>query len=257
MPIDHGFRGLTFPYVASPQVLHALGIDASTVLPSTELLTSIQGDVTLLDIATRPDPDAPRAAVQRVGLPTYTSAPNSLITPSAMRAHGWVSARASWLVESARPLTTAQITAARHAAAATGLAIETRSTEDGLTTLRTVATITGAVVALAILAMTIGLLRGETAGDLRTLTAVGAGARSRRAVAATTAAALAARGVVLSVAGAYTAMAAAYHAELGRLVPVPVVDLLLLAIGLPAAAAAGGWLLAGREPRTFARQALE
>ena len=40
-------------------------------------------------------------------------------------------------------------------------------------------------------------------------------------------------------------------------VPVPATDLIILAVGLPVAAALAGWLLAGREPRSFARQALE
>ena len=50
---------------------------------------------------------------------------------------------------------------------------------------------------------------------------------------------------------------ASYHADLGRLVPVPLAQLVPLAIGTPLLAAAAGWLLAGREPRTFARQELE
>jgi putative ABC transport system permease protein len=38
---------------------------------------------------------------------------------------------------------------------------------------------------------------------------------------------------------------------------VPVTDLVILLIGLPLAAAAGGWLFAGREPPAVARQPLE
>jgi putative ABC transport system permease protein len=38
---------------------------------------------------------------------------------------------------------------------------------------------------------------------------------------------------------------------------VPVVDLVLILVGLPVLAAAGGWLLAGREPAGIARQPLE
>ena len=39
--------------------------------------------------------------------------------------------------------------------------------------------------------------------------------------------------------------------------PVPIAHLLALGIGLPVAATIAGWLLAGREPRGFARQALD
>lgn len=38
---------------------------------------------------------------------------------------------------------------------------------------------------------------------------------------------------------------------------VPLLDYLLLLAALPAAAAAGGWLLAGRDPARIARQPLE
>ena len=41
-----------------------------------------------------------------------------------------------------------------------------------------IATAAGALLALAILAMTVGLIRSESAGDLRTLTATGATAGS-------------------------------------------------------------------------------
>jgi putative ABC transport system permease protein len=38
---------------------------------------------------------------------------------------------------------------------------------------------------------------------------------------------------------------------------VPVTDVLILLVGMPLAAAAGGWLLAGREPPAVARQPIE
>ena len=43
-----------------------------------------------------------------------------------------------------------------------------------------IATGAGALLALAILAITVGLIRSESAGDLRTLTATGATATIRR-----------------------------------------------------------------------------
>jgi len=38
---------------------------------------------------------------------------------------------------------------------------------------------------------------------------------------------------------------------------VPLTDVLILLVGLPLIAAAGGWLLAGREPEAIARQPLD
>ena len=53
------------------------------------------------------------------------------------------------------------------------------------------------LVALGVLAMTVGLIRSETAGDLRTLTATGASSATRRTLNAATAGALALLGGIL------------------------------------------------------------
>ena len=257
-PIANGFRGLGLAYVATPELLQHYGIDLAAD-DTTELLTSKSGDVMLLDTSAPPPRNATytAAGVRRATLPTYTSAPNSLITAAAMKRHGWTAQRVGWFVETSAPLTTAQIAAARDAAAANGLAIEVRDSQDGIAAVRTIATSVGALLALAIVAMTIGLIRSEAGRDLRTLTATGASASTRRAITATTAGALALLGVVLGTIGAYVALVAAYHADLGQLTPLPIANLLELVVGLPIVAAAAGWLLAGREPKRFARQALD
>ena len=69
-----------------------------------------------------------------------------------------------------------------------------------------IATGAGALLALGILAMTVGLIRSESAGDLRTLTATGATPRIRRTLTATTAGALALLAALLGVAGAYVVL---------------------------------------------------
>jgi putative ABC transport system permease protein len=105
--------------------------------------------------------------------------------------------------------------------------------------------------------MTVGLIRGEAAGELRTLTATGATSGTRRTLTAVTSGALALLGVLLGAAGAYLALIAGYNDDLGALGRVPVAHLAVTLIGLPLTAAAVGWLLAGREPSTLARQPLE
>lgn len=247
-------RMVAVAFVATPALLRHYGIDPSTIGDRTDLLTARKGNLSLVDVTTR---GGAHPTTERVDLPSYTSAPSALLTEGALRRHGWHEARTGWLIESKRPLTSTQIAAARSAAAVAGLTIETRSGQAGLATLRTIATVSGGLLALAVIAMTIGLIRGESAGDLRTLTATGAGGRTRRTLTASTAGALALLGVVLGAAGAYAALVAGYHSELGRLLPLPLRDLALLAVGLPAIATVAGWLLAGREPRTFSRQALE
>jgi putative ABC transport system permease protein len=161
-----------------------------------------------------------------------------------------------WLLESSRPLTSEQITDARDLAAGTGLTIEVRRESTSLAKPIAIATGAGALLALAILAMTVGLIRSESAGDLRTLTATGATSRIRRTLTAATAGALALLGALLGVAGAYLVLAATYLEELGYLSRIPILSLVLIVVGVPLAATAAGWLLAGREPPAIARPAI-
>jgi len=48
-----------------------------------------------------------------------------------------------------------------------------------------------------------------------------------------------------------------YHDDLGYLSRIPVLPLILIVLGLPLAAAAASWLLAGREPPAIARPVIE
>jgi putative ABC transport system permease protein len=184
-------------------------------------------------------------------------APTSFITLDGLRRRGWKQIPSGWLVESSRPLTSEQIADARELAADAGLAIEVQRESSSHAELSAIATAAGALLALAILAMTVGLIRSETAADLRTLTAAGAASRVRRALTAATAGALALLGALLGVAGAYVVVAATYLDDLGYLSRIPALYLVLMVVGVPLAAAAAGWLLAGREPPAIARPAIE
>ena len=62
------------------------------------------------------------------------------------------------------------------------------------------------LVALGVLAMTVGLIRSETTSDLRTLTAAGASTWTRRWLVGATAGALGLLGGVLGVVGAHLAV---------------------------------------------------
>jgi putative ABC transport system permease protein len=106
--------------------------------------------------------------------------------------------------------------------------------------------------------MTVGLIRSESAADLRTLTATGASGRTRRTISASTAGALGLTGALLGTVVAYVAVLCLFRSELSqRMGDIPVLDLVLVVAGLPLVAAAGAWLLAGREPPAFARQPIE
>jgi putative ABC transport system permease protein len=165
---------------------------------------------------------------------------------------------AGWLIHTAAPLSPAQINSARQAAVAAGLTIETKNGAPSLAELRNYAAGSGILLALAVLAMTVGLIRGEASADLRTLSANGASARTRRAITATTAGALGVTGALLGTAIGYAAITALFRSELSeRLTPLPILDILIVVVGLPLIATIGGWLLAGREPPAVARQPIE
>jgi putative ABC transport system permease protein len=72
-----------------------------------------------------------------------------------------------------------------------------------------------------------------------------------------TAGALALLGAVLGTAGAYAGLSARYADDLAALRPVPVANLLTIAIDLPIVAATAAWVLAGREPPSVARSPMD
>jgi putative ABC transport system permease protein len=258
------YRSQSQLYVATPAVLEYLGIDPSTIDPSTDFLVdrSVAANELVIPSMTSRRMFAV-ANVQKIETGQHLfggdsgRTPANFITLAGLRRHGWTQIPAGWLVESSRPLTSDQIANARDVAAEAGLTIEVRRESNPPTKVMAIATAAGALLALCILAMTVGLIRGESAGDLRTLTATGASSRIRRTLTAATAGALALLGGLLGVAGAYVVLAATYYDDLGYLSDVPVLYLALAVIGVPVAAAAAGWLLAGREPPAIARPVIE
>ena len=146
-------------------------------------------------------------------------------------------------------------------AAANDMSIETKNSIPSTSVILNWATVFGIVLALGILAMSVGLIRSETANDLRTLTATGADGWTRRTITAVTAGALGLVGAVLGTVAAYIG-AIAYSFDnkldgLGSLKNIPTGNLLVILVGMPLIAAVAGWLLAGREPAVIARQPME
>lgn len=241
-------RILTFLYVGSPELLHIYDVELDAIPTQVEVLTVETGDVWF-------EPMVPELVTRSRQLtPGYTSLPGSFITPAALSQRGWGTARASWLIETNTPISDDQFTEVRELAASAGITVEARDDQADLASLRTGATVMGTLVALGILALTVGLIRSEAQADLRTLTASGATSRIRRALAAATAGALGLLGAILGTVVAYLGFAAAYLDNLAPLLPVPLVHLIAIVIGVPAIAAASGWLLAGAEPTTLARR---
>jgi putative ABC transport system permease protein len=244
-------------YVSTPELLAHYGIDAASIPAGTSAITSRTDHIVIVDPGVGRDDGDGQPATRVAGLPGDSSDPNTLVTESAMQRFGWQARRVAWLITLPGAPTAAQLDAARTAAARAGYAIETRQAPASRASLQDWATIIGIVLALLIIVMSIGLLRSESAGDVRTLTANGAPTRVRRSIAASTAGTLALLGAVLGVLGAYLAAISAFHADLSRLTPVPVTQLLGILVGLPVLAAALAWLAAGRQPSTISRRSLD
>ena len=101
--------------------------------------------------------------------------PNTVITEQAVKALRETPVPVGWLIQAPSALTAVQVNAARQAAVGLGTTIETKSGQLSLGEISNGATIGGLLLALGVLAMTVGLIRSETVRDLRTLTAAGAG----------------------------------------------------------------------------------
>jgi putative ABC transport system permease protein len=268
----HGSGTGGFLYVATPALLKAFGIRASEVNPAADVLTAraglpSTGGLALVSgtfVAQSP-PGCPAGmcilspVIQQVGkLPAGTSMPNTVIMPSAVRALHETVVPVGWLIQARAALTPVQINAARQAAVALGTTVETKNGQLSLGQISGGATIGGLLLALGVLAMTVGLIRSETAGDLRTLTATGAGGRTRRALTGVTAGTIALLGAALgAVTGCLAAVAWAHSNLTQTFGNVPWPDLGLLVIGMPLIGAAAGWLLGGRAPSAVSRQPLE
>ena len=255
-------------YVATPALLADFGIRPSQVDPDADIVSIRPGlgsvpDMQLIygDLG---NPQANPSAAdnpkiqQLAALPSGTSAPNTVITRHAIQQYQLQTSLDGWFIQARQPLTSAQISSARQIAASAGVTVETKSGELGLNQISDGATVLGLVIALGVLVMSVGLVRSETSGELRTLTATGASSRIRRTITSATAGAISLLGAVLGAAGATIVGVAWARSSLTiTFGDFPVLDLLAVLAGLPLVAVVGGWLLAGRQPQVIARQPLE
>jgi putative ABC transport system permease protein len=282
--IQHAAAGRSYSgplYVATPQLLKDFGINQSALDPTAEVLSMRPGFDALSKMqivygnyfagggppggggggawpCPKNDCLANPLIQEETSLPAGTSAPNTVITEYAVRKLGLTPITSGWLIQTTQPLSAAQLSGARSTASVAGLNIETKSSIPTSATITDWATIVGIVLALGILAMTIGLIRSETAGELRIIVATGASSGTRRSMTAATAGALALIGAVIGTAAAYVAVIGFSRTNaldgLSSLTAVPVTNLLSVLIGMPVVAAVVGWFAAWREPKGVSRQ---
>jgi putative ABC transport system permease protein len=249
-------------YVATPALLRALHIDAHAIRPDTDVITGrrVHHDIlTLVPLGTpgRSGVVARTATAQTMNVPKDEFEPRALITAHGLRHFGLTTTPVGWLIRAPRTITPAQLSRADTVASNTGTNLESHHIEPSYTQLRDDATTAGILVALGVLAMTVGLIRSETARDLRTLAATGATSTARRTLTGTTAGTLALLGALLGTATAYLALIAWHRSDLHPLTRVPYGNLVTIVVVLPALAFIAGWLLAGREPGELGRRPVE
>ena len=275
-------------YVATPQLLRAFGIAQSQIDPNADVLSARPGlsGISGLDLnwstnangAAAPGPfgngGSPQSCtaangclahpvIQELGaLPAGTSAPNTVITEQAMRQFNIQATTNDWLVVGSQPFTAAQISSAQQAASTTQLSVESKNDQPSSSAVISWATIFGIVTALGVLGMSVGLVRSETASDLRTLAATGASSVTRRTLTAVTAGALGFLGALLGTLGGYVGVIGflrsnSLNGGISALGNIPVGDLLVILLAMPAFAVIVGWILAGREPQVIAHQPID
>lgn len=278
-------------YVGTPALLATFGISARDVERDADVLTmrglsGLSGMQLLFGASGKGGPSSnpcppheclANPVIEQVNkLPSGTSAPNTVITEHAMRSLGLNASLWAWFIQTPQPLSGAEIASARETLAADdaaifppkelsingGLSMETKNDAPNSWEVTDWATLFGILLALAILAMSVGLVRSETAGDLRTLAATGASSSTRRTLTAITAGALGFLGALLGTLAGYVGVLGwvrdnSLNGGIGALANVPVANLLLIVFGIPLLATAIGWLLAGREPAAMSRPAIE
>jgi putative ABC transport system permease protein len=271
-------------YVATPQLLRAFGIKASEIDPNADVLSSRPGLSGVSNMTftygsgngngpgSGPPPQSRCSAatdclanpvIQEVGaLPSGTSAPNTVITEHAMKEFHIQATTTDWLVQGTQAFSASEIANAQLAASTTQLSVESKNDQPTSFAVITWATVFGIVIALGVLGMSVGLIRSETASDLRTLAATGASSYTRRTLSAVTAGALGFLGALLGTVGGYIGLIGwlrgnSLNGGISSLGNVPVADLLFILLAMPAFAALVAWLFAGREPTSMAHQPIE
>jgi putative ABC transport system permease protein len=277
-------------YVGTPALLRAYGINPSSIPSNVDVLTSrpgLAGSGVQLSLsggkgfgggpggpgsaAGDANPCPPSSCVahpvvlEESQLPTGTSAPNTVILESALhRLH--IASQSSldgWALQAHDPITSAQITNAQSLAASTNLSVESKNDEPSSAEIVNWATVFGIALALGILAMSVGLIRSETASELRTLTATGASSRTRRSLTAVTAGGLAFLGALLGTAAAYVGLAGWFRSNsleggLSDIIDhIPWINLFFIVVAMPVVATIIGWVLAGQEPKGIATRPME
>ncbi len=270
-------------YVATPALLRAYGINPSSIPSNVDVLSSrpgLAGSGVQLTFGggskggggpgnynqCTPNQCLAHPVVQEESqLPMGTSSPNTVITESALQRLHLTSQNSlgGWMILANSSITAAQLRTANSLAASGDLSIESKNDAPTSAEIVNWATVFGIALALGVLAMSVGLIRSETASELRTLTATGASSRTRRSLTAVTAGGLAFLGALLGTAAAYIGLFGWFNSNALEggvsdiISHVPWDNLFFIVIAMPVVATLIGWVLAGREPTGIGSRPME
>jgi putative ABC transport system permease protein len=201
-------------------------------------------------------PQRERVEAVEVDLPTAANLPIFFLSEEEVARRGLRPRPYLWLLQGDHPFTDADTRALRGAAAeAGGLSIETvRPLPPGMGALRAILLGVTGVLALITVAIAATLAAAESRPEITTLVAVGASPGTRRGVSAARAGVLAGLGGLLAVPGGLVPVFVLL-ATRGNPVVIPWTTLAIVAIGIPAVAASGGWVLSRAPGRPVPRPA--
>ena len=289
-PSDAGRQWSGPIYVATPALLRAYGIDPSSIPSNVDILSSrpgLSGSGVQLTFGgggkggdgfqglgaggnnynqCTPNQCLAHPVIQEESqLPTGTSSPNTVITESVLHRLHLTSQNSldGWTILAGSPITQPQLTSANSLAASGDLSTESKNDAPSSAEIVNWATVFGIALALGVLAMSVGLIRSETASDLRTLTAAGASSRTRRSLTAVTAGGLALLGALLGTVAAYIGLFGWFRTNtleggVSDIIDhVPWDNLFFILIAMPVIAILIGWMLAGREPTGISTRPME
>lgn len=240
----------TVAWIANDDLLAAFGLDR-TLTSASSLLSSVD---TPAEIGRRNDP-AFRTQIETkdIDLPPSTRLADSLLTPDTVRKQGWETVTVGWMLVIPAPIDTRTL-AALQGAANDDVLIEVHQVRSARSSVVAITAVAGSALALAVLAMTVSLIRAESASQTRTLAAIGARRTTRRTISAVTAGLLALAAAILAIPTGYLALAVAMSdPDTNYPFVVPLVPLGIVLVAVPVIAVAGAWLLHGGEPPYLAK----
>jgi len=249
---ENMFAFRDFPtWVATPALLDAVGADPALATSAAAVLGDSSQVVFVgrVEVNNETGEAVGGTVPEPIDLVRFGALPEFWIPESQIDHAQYTPITGAWLITQTGPFTDEEKAIIFDGAGA-DLEVETRRPNQNDTELRRAATLIGAVVALAILALTVSLLLADSRNEQRVLIALGTKRHTRRRITAATTGFLALSGALLALPVGYLALVAIMSdRDANFAFVVPATPLGALLIGTPLIATAAAYLLTGRSRR--------